>query len=389
MAFLGGVSNESFIKRSLIFSITGMVFMAALLTIFLPDMHDKDMDGELASLTEGYYDFTGSNPTSEEIWALTGIYTPYGTGWDPDREREYESPVHGTTADGWIYGSRIASYSPSQLAGLSSDEKYRVVYNLEKGLYYYTEAGSNLTVDLMTEDSTGTLYTAVTLDKDRRSDVFFTPGGRTQTSDGMYYDFSGWRYVFQPIRDYQASNDLNVSKTSTSLSVVWYDYYGDTGLSGVLMLNANDAGVSYITGEQIVESFQKASYSSKFAMKFNGLELNVYVKINPYAMQFGGYSVEECYNNGFFSIMVTSPSVTSDSSGFTLEAFSPDRAFGIVIDLLTFSMSSYGLTGVAATLCSLFFTVSLYTSLIAIGIEQWPVLIFAGVLAVLQTFSIL
>ena len=87
--------------------------------------------------------------------------------------------------------------------------------------------------------------------------------------------------------------------------------------------------------------------------------------------------------------MVTSPSITTDTSGFTLSAFSPDRVFDIVIGLLTFETSHFGLTGIAATLCSIFFTVSLYTSLLAIGIENLPVLILTGILAVIQSIGII
>lgn len=385
MAILGGVSNEAFIKKSLIFSISGMVLMAALLAVLLPEMQDKTMEAELAELTQGYYDFTGQTPTSEEVWGLTGIYTPYGTGSDGQ-----QSTAWGTTADGWVYGSRIEVYAPSQLPGLSTAEAYTVQFDKDTGLYYYVQAGSDLDVQTDGDDpQKGTLYTAVSMDRLHQSDVFFTPGSKVETDRGTYYDFSGWRYVFQPLRDYKASNDLNVSKTTTSLSIVWYDYYGDTGLSGQLMLSGSDSGVSYITARQIVDAFSTASYSSKFEMLFNGVHLNVYIKINPYAIQFGGYTVEECYKLGYWSLMVTSPAITDSSGGFTLTAFSPDRAFDIIVSLLTFSMDGYGLTGVAATLCSLFFTVSLYTSLIAIGIEQWPVLIFAGVLAVIQGLSLL
>lgn len=384
MAFLGGVSNEAFIKKSLIFSITGMVFMAAFMALFLPDV-DKDLDSELADLTAGYYDFTGAKPVSEEIWGLTGIYTPYGT----DSEGK-ESASWGTTPDGWVYGSRVTYYEPSQMQGLSPDEGYAVAYDEKQGLYRYVKAGKNLDVSLGTAEdpSAGTLYTAAAMDIAHKSDVFFSPGSKQTDDRGTYYGFSGWRYTFQPLRDYKASDDLDVTRSTTSLSIVWYEYYGDSGLSGQLML-AGDQGVSYITKKEIVEAFSSASFSSKFQMKFNGLSINVYIKLNPYAIQFGGYTVEKCYDSGFWSVMVTSPSVTQDTSDFTLQAFSPDRAFDIIAHLLTFSMDGYGLSGVGATLCSLFFTVSLYTSLIAIGIEEKLVLILTGVLAVIQSISIL
>lgn len=380
-----GFSNESFVKSALVFSITSMVLMTAFISIFAP-YNDQDLESSLSQLTEDYYKFTGAEPTSEEVWALSGIYTPYGVD-----ENGEQSTAWGTTPDGWVYGARIQRYEPTQFMDLYGDkEAYTVMFDADRGLYYYTAAGADLDYKVAEPDpdtgvinpEEGTLYTSVAMDKEHKSDIFFTAGGRQSMENGtFYYQFSGWRYAFQPLRDYKASNDLNVDATTSSLSLIWYNYYGDDGISGQLMLSGSDSGVAYITGPQIVQAFNSASFSSKFAMVFNGIDMNVYIKINPYALQH--YTVEECYNNGWWSVLITSPSV-ADSDGFTLSAFSPEKAFDVIVSLLTFHGENYGLTGMASSIASLFFTVSMYTSLIAIGLSVWPVLIFAGVLAVIQ-----
>lgn len=390
MDFDGSGGNAAFTKRALTFSIMGMVLMAGFLAVFLPDDYDGDLKEELDTLSEGYYSMTGTKAVSEEIWGLSGIYTPYGLKSDGEESTEW-----GTTPDGWVYGQRITLYSPSQFSDLNGGkESYTVEYDEDTGLYYYVEKGSDLSsVTVATgtpvDPETGTLYTAVAMDPTHMSDQFFTPGSKVTDENGTYYNFSGWRYAWQPLRDYQASNDLNVSRTSTSLSIVWYDYYGTSGLSGQLMLSGSDSGVSYLTTQQIVQAFDSSSFSSKFTMVFNGIDMNVYIKLNPWALQFGGMSVEDAFNNGYWSIMITSPSVTSDSTGFTMTAFSPDRVLDIVIGLLTFSMDSYGLSGVASILCSVFFTVSLYTSLLAISLEKVHLLILMAILAAVQAISII
>ena len=389
MGLVGGVANASFIKRSLLFSIMSMFFMASLLAIFLPDQHEGGLQEELDSLTSDYYDITGSNPVSEEVWGLSGIYTPVGRD-----DTGAESTAWGVTPDGWVYGSRIYQYTPTQYRGLNfGAESYTVMYDENKGLYYYTAVGDDLKDSFKAGDpedpETGTLYTQVSFDIAHKSDLFFTPGGRQQTEQGSYYEFSGWRYVWQPLRDYQASNDLSVDRTTTSISMVWYDYHGTEGLGAQLMLCGSDSGVAYIRGGDIVRAFDSASYSAKFVLTFNGIDMNVYIRLNPYVLQFMGGSVEDAYRDGYWTVMITSPSVTSDTSGFTMSAFSPDRVFDIIVGLLTFEMAHFGLTGVAATLCSVFFTVSLYTSLLAIGIENLPVLILTGILAVIQSIGII
>lgn len=65
------------------------------------------------------------------------------------------------------------------------------------------------------------------------------------------------------------------------------------------------------------------------------------------------------------------------------------RLVEIVFNLLTFSMDGYGLSGTAAILCSVFFSVSFYTSLIAICAEHLHLLILmTALVGVLQGIAI-
>lgn len=389
--------NEAFVKKALIFSITSMVLMTGFLTIFAPN-YDESLEQTMTDLTSDYRKFTNSEPTSQEIWALTGIYTPYGV----DAEGQ-QSTVWGETLDGWVYGQRVERYAPSQFSDLDTPpgeqegrESYVVTYDKDRGLYYYTSAGSNLDVTVAEPDpdtgvvdpETGTLYTSVAMDRDKKSDIFFTPGGKQSLENGtFYYSFSGYRYCFQPLRDYKAADDTSVTAATTSLSLIWYSYYGDDGISGQIILSGVDGGIAYITASQIVQGFNSASFSASFPMVFNGIDMTVLIKINPYAVQH--MSVEDCYYNGYWSVMITSPSVSQGETGFATTAFSPEKAFEVIVSLLTFHTEDYGLSGMAGTIASLFFSVSLYTSLIAIGLSVWPVLILAGILTVIQGIGFL
>lgn len=386
---LGGTGgNAAFTKAALTFSLMTMFLMAAFISAFIPEQYDGDMSEEMDSLMEGYSNLTGSTTTSEEIWGLTGIYTPYGKDKDGN-----DSTAWLTTKDGWLAGSRIVSYSPTQYEGLNGgEEAYTVTYDADTGLYYYTEAGADLLdikLGTVSDPQTGTLYTSVAMDKAHKSDMFFTTGSKVVSEKGTYYPFSGYRYVWQPLRDYKATTEMDVDRTTTSLSCVWYDYYGTSGLSSQLML-AGDQGVSYITTKEITESFDSASFSSKFELKFNGISMYVYIKINPYALQIQGMSPGEAFNEGYWSMMVTSPAVAMDSSGFTLSSMAPERLLETVWNLFTFDMEKYGISGVAAILCSLFFSMSFYTSIIAIALEKEYLVILVALLGVVQgLFTIL
>lgn len=383
---LSNLVNEHFVKGALTYSIISMLLLASLTSVFFPG--GQKMSEEMQDLLGSYESLTGSQPYSEEIWGLTGIYTPMGVGWDGAASDHW-----GTTKDGWIYGSKIAETTPSQLAGLPG-QSFTATLDPDTGLYYYT-ASDSMDVRLGTADnpSEGSLYSMVMMDRFYKSNVFFTAGTKQEMENGTFkYDFSGWRYAFQPLRSYDATNGLHVDRTTSSLSLIWYGYpgqgYSGDGLSGQLILSGSDSGIAYITAPQILAAFNQATMSAKFDMTFNAVDMHVYIKMHPVAMQ--SYTVEECYNNGYWYVMVTSPSVEANAeSGLSLAGFSPDKVLDTTIDLLTFHLKDHpGLTGFAGTLASIAFSVSFYTSLIAIGLSVWPVLILAGILGVIQAWSV-
>lgn len=394
MPGLGGMNSEYFVKGALTFSIITMLLMTSFLVVFNPENPDPEgYEKEMNELLNAYYDATGSSVQNEQIWGLTGIYTPYGI--DRDGQPSTKSIV---LKDGWIAGDRVTTYQPTQYDGtLNGNQKYKVVYDDAKGLYYYTEHGSDLgditnATDIAHPGNDGTLYTSVTMDRSQQSTQFFTVGNKQQMENGtFYYNYSGYRYCFQALSDYYYNQSTPVTHTDTSLSLIWYSYAGgvDTGVSGQMVLSGSDSGIAYITATEIVNSFNSANFTSKFQMVFNGISMNIYIQLNAYAITHG-YTVAECYNAGFWSVLVTSPSVSSDTNtSGTFNSFDPERVFEIVLGLLTFKSEDYGLTGVAGTVAGTVFSVSLYTSLIAVGLTFWPVLLIAGAIALFQTSSIL
>ncbi len=383
--------NESFVKRSLTFSIFTMILLAGMISIFaqeeVTDGTRSAYASELDELTRNYGSMTGKTATNEEIWGLTGIYTPYGINKDGN-----PSTAHMILQDGWVAGDRIVSYNPIQFNNLDGDkEKYTVKYNAEKGMYYYESHGANISDITDTTykegalDTLGTVYTRVAMDINHKSDIFFTIGTKQQLDNGtFYYKYSGYRYCFQPLADYYYDKATPVTHTTTSLSLVWYQYTADQGIAGQLILSGGDQGVSYLTATQIVQAFNSASFTSKFSMKFNNMDMNIYIHLNEYAISHG-YTVEQCFNAGYWDVMVTSQSVdvSNTNTGLSVD-FSVAKLFDTLVALLTFDLEKYGFEGNAATLASSVFSVSMYTSLIAIGLSSWSVMLLTAIIAVCQ-----
>ena len=374
MGVLGGADND-FSFKMIILAVAVLFILPTLMSIYAGN--DTDADENIDELLDGYYDFTGSNPVQESVWALTGIYTPY-TG----------TTTYGYTDDGWLYGSVVGegtgTYTPDQYAG--TNQTYSVQRG-DDGLYRYVVADDGTTAD---GHKNGDLYTAVSFDTGHKSSIFFTEAGKVESGDFFYYQYTGYRYAFQPLADYHTEdsegNEVPVVANSTSLSLIWYEYYGNSGISGQLILTGSDSGVAYLTAQQIVTAFSSTTSTATFNMTFNNVDMRIHIRIDPYYLS-QGYSIEQCYNLGYWSIMVSSLSTDVNAYQTTEYSFNIYNIFDTLIDLFTFNTADYGISGTMGTIASLVMVVPLYAALISIGITFYPALIFAGILAVIQTIA--
>ena len=369
---LGGGDNSEFRFGIIVFAIAILLLMPTFISVFVEKNTGETAPENIENVLDGYYKFTGTFPTNENIWALTGIYTPVGVDDNGQLSTNY-----AYTPDHWIYGARLGSYSPTQFTGSSA---YSVGYN--GGFYYY----SGNTLD---GHKTGDLYTSVAMDTAQKSDIFFTPSGKRESGENWYYEYNGLRYSFQPLSDYYYKNtDGDIMKTTasnTSLSLIWYDFYGNQGISGQLVLSGSDSGVAYLTASEIVGAFNSANNLAKFNMRFNGNDMNVYIKIkNEYTS--AGYSVAECFDRGYWEIMVSSISTSVQTYLSTDYSMNVSAVWETMVDLFTFNMSDYNMSPDMQLICSVTISAVLYASLIAIFPEIWPIVLIAGLVTAIITF---
>lgn len=378
MGLLGSVDN-AFAYKMIIFAMAILFLMPTFISIYTTVGDDE----QVQDLLDEYKSFTGTKPTNEAVWCLTGIYTPYAGG-----------SAYGYTDDGWLYGSKVSTYTPSQYRYTSmeysvsdfkeiTDDTGKVTNTTYYDTYRYTVNTSN--GDKKADD----IYTAVAMDVNQKSSIFFTSGGKVEEGDFFYYEYNGYRYAFQPLADYTGQNSageaIPVSAVTTSLSLIWYDYYGNQGISGQLVLSGSDSGVAYLTATDIIRSFDSTTSTSKFTMMFNGVNMNVYIRLNPYYV--AQYSVQDCFNLGYWEIMVSSLSTDVNAYLDTSYEFNPSKIFDVMIKLFTFNAADLGLSGWTATLASIIISIPLYAALLSIGMSFYPVLILAGILAAIQSIT--
>ncbi len=376
--------DSSFAFKSLIFAMVVTVALPLLINMYATVDHPLNSTEAL----NGYYDFTGTAPASESVWVLSGIYTPFGV----DEDGNADTTHYGYTEDGWLYGYRIENYTPSQYYGGVQD--YSVRY--DKGVYRYVSSDPDAqTGDVVTtygNHKVGDMYTDVSMSKAKQSSIFFTPDLKTEQDGYFYYQFSGYRYAFQPTANYHTTNQngdtVEVVANTTSLSLIWYNYYVEeqSGISGQLVITANDMSVAYLTASQIIQAFDTTTSSAKFNLNFRGINMNVYIRLDPYVLS-QGKTVEDCYNQGYWSVMVTS--LSTDSSAYTESNYgiNASNLFDTVVDLLTFNYSDYDMNDAMGVLCSMLIVIPFYASLIALCIGSYPLLIGVGLLACFQTIA--
>ena len=367
----GGGGSSEFNFRSIVMAMVIMFALPLLISVFAPQTPGEYSE-EIDQLNQEYRSFTGAGPAREAVWCLTGIYTPYiGDGF-------------GYTEDGWLYGERVTEYSPSQLQDQRwTTQKYTVERDAS-GVYRYTDPPTGQHVEA------GELYTSVMMDQTKISTVFFTESGKKTIDQGyFYYDYSGYRYAFAPLRNYagvdQDGNTVEIASGNSTLSLIWYQYAAATlsGIAGQLVIGY-DAGLAYITSDQIIKAFSETTSTAKFKMAFNGLDMNIYIRINPYAID-QGLSIEECYNLGLWSVMVTSVSTDIDAYTSADGSFSIYQIWDTIVSLFTFNLDKYfALSGWMAVLLPFVFMGLMYGTLITIGLEHQWVLILAGILAAFQ-----
>lgn len=379
-------SDGTFAYKWIVLALVIMSVTPIFFNLFVPARDNGEWQEEIADIQGTYYAQSGSYSTpAQNIWTLTGIYTPYAGG-----SYGYDH--------GWIYGSKIESNTPGQYAA-SSGEMF-TVQQMDNGLFYYTSKPDNRTdIKVATWDSANskwnydgcTVYSAVTMDANHVSNVFFTTTSKVEMDGYYYYAYTGYRYVFSSLNDYYTNingETVKVSSDSSALSLIWYQYQSLSGVSGQLSINNGDYSVSYLSSKDIVAAYDDITYSSTFDMMFSGVKMHLIISLNP-TMLARGLSVADCYNAGYWSVMVYSDAVISGVGNATY-SFSLDNLMGTLISLFTFNVAEdYDIDGYVGILAGLFISLPMYAALFSLALQNKWLWMIVAVIAAIQSFNIL
>lgn len=381
-ALSGGGGASEWMHKWMLIGMGILVFTPLIFSLWFPAEYEGDYAEVQEDIEEQYFHMTGSYSTPQQnIWTLTGIYTPYN------------SEKFGWTDDGWLYGTEVKTYSPSQYQSTDQFPGTLTVKKADNGIWYYTSVPNNfqgITLatwdgDKVTNPDKATVYSSIYFDNAHKSDRFFTTTTKTETAQGYYYDYSGYRYTYQPLSNYNidvSGTITKVDRDTTSLSLIWYQYSTLSGIAGQLTISGSDSGVSYITSDDIIRVFNSANSTAVFDMTFNGVPMHLLIRMDPSRLAW--LSVADCYNLGYWNIMVYSDAIAASLSGDTYE-FNINTMWDTIVNIFTFNLANeYDIDGWEGFVVSILFSMVLYSVLLIIALDHPFVFIIVGLIGLIQ-----
>lgn len=322
------------------------IVISLLTSLMVPMMISEETPGysadDLAESQLGLQAFTGESMLNAAPWMLSAVYTP----WVPGQE----SPV--VSDAGWVYGSSL-SYSyigktsdikldPDQKSASAlavSDETYSHVISRE--WYVDPDGGAVKKAVAAVWKTVVTAWTKI-------------DGGDTDAVGVNYYaspayNFTGYLYSFDPMTRIVTNNgsESKQSADDAELSLVWYSYDGQEGISTGLVLYSNRTSsvIANLTVADIVSNYASGSaYATSYRLDFDGTTVNLAIKFDPSVVS-DSSDLYSAFADGDWSMSLyaTSASMFMDLNNSTSFTTSVGNLIQTYIDIFTFSLPSVDL----------------------------------------------
>lgn len=332
----GSVGDDALLTKIAIFGIT-VSFMATLMvSVVYLDNGDYDYD-QIQGYREELSGFTGESMLTSTPWVLTHVYTPWistdGTDGHVDQ-------------DGWLYGQEITDYdylkrsadirmSPEQKSSVPiTFTENTVTYEVNSGYKWWARQSGT---------APGYILAPVTWLADTLFPGALDPTGK-ETRTANSWNYTGYRYVFDPTLPFADASEGKTSVRDGSLSMVWYTYNGQEGLSGGLDVYGGQVLLASYSATDIISAYNTASgYATTYEFNFEGTLLNLSVRFDPDAIE-SGTTLMQAWTEGRWSMAISSVTAGNfydidNSTSFVSTAGSMIQTF---IKIYTFDMPELG-----------------------------------------------
>lgn len=286
-----GGDDNTLIKIA-VFGITFSIIATIGLTLMW-NTNDGYAYEDIASARSDLIDFSGQTMINHTPWKLVGVATPWVS---TDGVEGHLDP------DGWLYGEYYSTSEEYSYIGqsanikLNPDRKSSVPISVSQETVEYT-------VD------TGYKWWAL-------PGVWWSPISRGigeffgqdpiihSDRDATIWNYTGFRYIFDnmlPFSDGTSAKD-------GALSIVWYSYNNQEGLSGGLQVYGDSVVLSSYSAADIVAGYnQTNAYATTYDFNFNGILLTLSIRFDPDAIE-SGMPLMQAWTEGHWSMAISSVS---------------------------------------------------------------------------------
>lgn len=314
--------NDQILIKIAVFGITFSLLATLGIAILWDGGGDYSYDEIQAGRTD-LINFSGQSMINQNPWKMTHVYTPWEQGME----------VEGHLVDGWLYGQEITSEEYDQIGKFTDIRLNRDQYSSvpisvsdEKPTYEYQDGykwwarGPIALITRPIADAVGVDYRTY------------------DTGEASVFNYTGWRYVFDAVLPYKTEGET--SHVDDSLSIVWYKYGGQEGISGGLQLYDGRVLLASYSASDIVADYQSTSgYATTYDFVFDNTHLTLSIRFDQDVID-NGTPLMQAFSEGNWTMAISSLSAGNffdieDSIAFTATAGSMINTF---IQIFTFDM---------------------------------------------------
>ena len=272
--------------------------------------------------------FSGETMVNNNPWVLTHVYTPWNASYPASNY-----------SDGWLYGTDVQDYpGKGNAANLKMDPEQKssvpITFTREAASFEQ-QSGSQWWANI---PIIGWIGTTLGFDPYTYSTIV-----------ANNWNYTGYRYVLDPTLPFAENPDTPSAKDG-SLSLVWYTYNGQEGLSGGLDIYGGRSGASsdtiklasYSATDIIADYNTSSAYATVYDFDFEGTHLNLSIRFDPEVID-NGIPLMQAWTEGSWSFAISSISAGNflDIENSTSYATTMGSMLDTFIKIYTFNLPNF------------------------------------------------
>lgn len=278
-------NGDSTLIKVAVFGLTMSIVCTLMISLMFVESGDYSYD-DISAYRNELISFSGESMLNESPWVLVSVYEPWNNTLD--------AATH-TDGDGWLHGESIDDYEYlNKSAGikLDPDQKSNVPLSYSKESASYVTQSKKWWADVPVIGWVG------------KNIGFDQYEYTTHTSDN--WNYTGYRYVFDPTLPFRSTETK--SSVDGSLSLIWYTYNGQEGLSGGLDIYNGSVKLASYSATDIINDYNVTSgYATVYVFDFGGVTLNLSIKFDQNVIE-NGTSLMQAWSNGDWAMAISSVS---------------------------------------------------------------------------------